>query len=163
MNPFTLTILLLLAPRSFVRRSVAHDVANEFASNKRLLASFPDKKLPPERLVEIEERAAKRVAKIRGALFGAFFYTATAVMMAVLSAMLLSAEFGRPTISVVYAIQIIAASVILIATLALLGWEIQSYGGSSLPEKANRWLFRSQYWVGTYLFVLAVSWDQSAI
>jgi len=163
MNPLTLIVLLLFAPRSFVKRAVVHDVATEFERNKQLLASFPDKQLPPEQLVGYEEAAASRVAKIREGLFAAFFYTATAVIMAVLSAMLLSAEFGKPTMHTTYAIQIIAAAIILIATLALLGWEIQSWGGNSLPEKANRWLFRSQYWLGTYLFVLAVSWDQSAI
>ncbi len=44
-------------------------------------------------------------------------------------------------------------------TLALLGWEIQSYKGVSLPENVNRWLFRLQYWFGTFLFVLSLPWS----
>ena len=155
--------MLLFAPKAFVKRAVAHDVAKEFETNTQLQKTFPNRELPPERLAEHEKLATKRVRKIRSALLSAFIYTLSAIAAAVFSAMILSSWMGKPSTLAVYAIQIVAAGIILIATLAVLGWEIQSWKGNTLPEKVNRWLFRSQYWVGTYLFVLAVSWDESAI
>ena len=163
MNPFISVILLLFAPKTFIRRSTAHAVSTEFETNKQLLEKYPDKELPPEDLKRYEEREGERTQKIRKALFGAFVYTVSAVVIAILSSLLLSAYFGKPTDLIVFAIQILAAAILLIATLALLGWEIQSIGGTTLPEQTNRWLFRAQYWLGTYLLVLSVSWDQSAI
>ena len=53
----------------------------------------------------------------------------------------------------------VAAGILLGATLSILGWEIQSYKGRTLPERVNRWLYRSLYVLGTFLLVLALSWQ----
>ena len=56
MNPFISVILLLFAPKAFIRRSTAHVVSTEFKTNKQLLEKYPDKELPPEDLKRYEER-----------------------------------------------------------------------------------------------------------
>jgi hypothetical protein len=59
----------------------------------------------------------------------------------------------------VYVLQAAGAAVILGATLAEIGRKIESYGGATLPEQMNGFMFRTLYVVGTFLFVVSVSWD----
>lgn len=49
--------------------------------------------------------------------------------------------------------QIIGASLLLWATLFVRGWDIQTFGGVTLAERVNRWIFRALYCVGTALIV----------
>jgi hypothetical protein len=50
-------------------------------------------------------------------------------------------------------LQLVGGGLALLATLAVLGWEIQSFKGDTLPEEVNKSLFRSAYWLGTFLIV----------
>jgi hypothetical protein len=49
--------------------------------------------------------------------------------------------------------------VLLWATLALRGWEVQSYSNATLTERVNQWIFRFLCCIGTFLFVAAIGWD----
>lgn len=158
MNPIKAIFLMLVRPRMFVRLSIEHDVALEFESNRQLLVAYPDRKLPPDKLKNFEDNARDRTRKIRSAFFAAIWYTVSAITLGLLTGHLIGLLAGKPSPILLSSLQIIAAGIILIATLSLLGWKIQSYKGQSLPEKANRWLFRTQYWIGTYLFVMSFGW-----
>jgi len=57
-------------------------------------------------------------------------------------------------------LQACSAAVVLVATLAACGWEIQTWGGESLVEKVNQWLIRSLFVVGTFFFSLFLGWAQ---
>jgi len=157
-NPFTTTVLVLVSPSQFVRRSVQHDVAFEFEKNQELLKLYPDRTLPPERAKSFEDLAWERTRKIREAFFAALLSTVVAVIAGIVAGTTLSGIAGKPDGVTVAVLQVVGASIILAATLAFLGWEIQSYKGQTLPEKVNRWLFRGQYWVGTAIFVFSVAW-----
>lgn len=157
-NPLTATIQALISPEAFVRRSVRHDIESEFETNKELLKAHPDRVLPPDREKNIEDNARLRTTKIRTALFVAAFSTVLAVLAGVIAGSTLQDIYGRPSSMTLAVLQVLGAGIILTATLAVLGWEIQSYKGQSLPEKVNRWLFRAQYWLGTFLFVMSVAW-----
>jgi hypothetical protein len=52
----------------------------------------------------------------------------------------------------------LGTAVLLWATLALKGWEIQTWGGVTLTERVNLWWFRGLYWIGTVLVVVAAIW-----
>ncbi|RUW85198.1 hypothetical protein [Mesorhizobium sp. M1E.F.Ca.ET.063.01.1.1] len=52
----------------------------------------------------------------------------------------------------------LGTGILLWATLALKGWDIQTWGGVSLTERVNRWWFRGLYWIGTMLVVMAAIW-----
>ena len=157
-NPIVATIEALISPDAFVRRSVQHDIESEFETNKELIKAYPDRTLPPDRAKNVEANARDRTLKIRAALSIAAFSTLLAVLAGVIVGSTLHDIAGSPSRTTVAILQVFGAGVILTATLAVLGWEIQSYKGQSLPEKVNRWLFRSQYWLGTFLFVMSVAW-----
>lgn len=52
-------------------------------------------------------------------------------------------------------LQAASAAILLWGTVFVRGWDIQSYGGATLSERANRTLYRALYVVGTRLGVFA--------
>jgi hypothetical protein len=54
--------------------------------------------------------------------------------------------------------QVGGAAIILAATIGIAGWEIQTWDGSTMPERVNRFVYRTAYVVGTYFFFLSVAW-----
>jgi hypothetical protein len=159
MLPIKAIFLLLFRPSKFVALSVRHDVALEFRTNKQLLEQYPNHQLPPERLKDFEDISWDKTKKIRTAFRTALCSTTFAVVVGALAGKCAASLFGRPPVAGLSAIQIIGVGTILVATLALLGWEIQSWKGQSLPEKVNGWLFKALYWLGTVLLVFSLSWD----
>lgn len=158
MSPITATVPVLICPSAFVRRAVRHDIAFEFEKNQEWLKLYPDRALPPERFKKFEDLAWERTRKIREAFFTALFSTFIAVLAGVVAGTTLGSVAGKPSVITVALLQVVGAAIILAATLAVLGWEIQSYKGQTFPEKVNRWLFRAQYWLGTFIFVVSMAW-----
>lgn len=54
---------------------------------------------------------------------------------------------------VVNILQIIGGLLLLWATLFIRGWDIQTYGGVTLAERVNRWIFRTLYCIGTAIII----------
>jgi hypothetical protein len=48
--------------------------------------------------------------------------------------------------------------VLLWATIAVRGNEIETWGGVTLSERVNKWIFQGLYFVGTTFLVWSVSW-----
>ncbi|MBU0710658.1 hypothetical protein KJ762_12465 [bacterium] len=65
--------------------------------------------------------------------------------------------FGKPEEILSNILQILGAIFILHGTLFLRGWEIQTFGGETLFEKMNRWIYRFQISFGTFIIVVALS------
>jgi hypothetical protein len=57
-------------------------------------------------------------------------------------------------------LQIAGTGLLLWATLFVRGWEIQTYGGKTLTERVNQWIFRALSFIGTLILVLALSLPQ---
>ena len=54
-------------------------------------------------------------------------------------------------------LQMAGASVLLWGTLFIRGWEVQSWGGATLTERVNQWIYRALYCVGTALVVYSLA------
>lgn len=54
-------------------------------------------------------------------------------------------------------LQMLGASLLLWGTLFIRGWEIQSYGGVTLTERANQWIYRTLYCAGTAFIVYSLA------
>jgi hypothetical protein len=54
-------------------------------------------------------------------------------------------------------LQIAGACLLLWGTLFIRGWEIQSYGGVTLTERVNQWVYRSLYCAGTAVIVFSLA------
>ena len=136
-HPLRAAWLLIARPRRFVELATRHDIDQEFQRNTQLLVAYPSRELPPDRVKNFEDNAADRTRKIRSAFGSALWSTGTAVFLGYLVGRGVSAYCGKPPLWVVSVLGVAGAAIILVATLALLGWEIQSYKGVSLPENAE--------------------------
>lgn len=87
-------------------------------------------------------------------------------LISVLCSGLLGCFFGllmvqicpAPPSFITTAMQILGALLLLWATLFVRGWDIQSYGGATFTECANRWIYRLLYCTGTAVLVLSLVW-----
>ena len=73
-------------------------------------------------------------------------------------AWLLSRYSILPTQPVLNWLQYGGIGILLWATLAKQGWNIQTWGGKTTAEKADQWVFRILYVVGSFCLFLSVMW-----
>jgi hypothetical protein len=92
----------------------------------------------------------ERLHILRRNLFGSLFLLATAMVLALLILRLSS----RP-----HPNWLGAASVFFLAwsTLARLGYAGKSFGGNSIIERLDERIFKTLFWIGTFLGILALS------
>lgn len=56
-------------------------------------------------------------------------------------------------------IVVVGTTILMWATLALQGWSIQSFKGTTLSERLNQRIFRTLYFVGTALISAGSIWS----
>jgi hypothetical protein len=134
-------VLLLFSPARFVREAADHDT-----------------RLPPAQNLTGEALTWDRVIRIRCSLATAFSSVVLSLTLGWVSGVFLIRTVGPASRTVIALLQLLAACIILGATLAVLDWETRSFTGQTLPEKVNRCLYRLLYVVGTYLLVLSLRW-----
>lgn len=96
--------------------------------------------------------------KIRRAIFSALLLVIGAGALGALIAKILELSYGPASRGAIVGLQVAGASILLWATLAVRGWEIQSFGGVRLSERVNRWIYRFLYSAGTAILVCSVVW-----
>lgn len=152
-------LLLLFRPDRFVGKAVEHDLSLELKRNEQLRAMFPTGQLPPERKQVFERNAQERTENIRKALWGGLRYTVVTVLAAWASGAVIEVTVGLPQPHVTRLLQLLGGAIVLGATLSLLGWEIHSIHGQTLPEQVNRSIYRYLYVIGTYAIALSLTWS----
>jgi hypothetical protein len=73
-----------------------------------------------------------------------------------MAGLLIGMVSGQRTALLVRALQIFGATVLLWATLFVRGWDIQTFGGVTLTERVNRWIYRLLYCLGTAAIVASL-------
>lgn len=144
-------------PRRFVELATHQSIASEFERNAQLLSAYPSRQLPPERVKALESQESERTRKIRAAYGKACLQTFASIVLGLVTGRLGTALLGPLPQWIESLLAVLSAAIVLTATLGLLGWEIQSWKGTTLPEQVNRALFRALYWLGTFLFAVSVS------
>jgi hypothetical protein len=74
-----------------------------------------------------------------------------------LAGKLLGTVTGVAISGLVGTLQITGATMLLWATLFVRGWDIQSWGGVTLTERVNRWIYRVLYCLGTAAIVASLA------
>lgn len=138
--------------------AVKHAIAQEFETNIQSRESYPDLQLPPERQKVITDGAWDQTRKIRRSFGRGFKWVIVALVLGWVSGGILNGTVGPVSSFVIIALQVLAAGILLGATLSLAGREIESWGGQTLPEQVDDLLYRILYTIGTYLLVLSLSW-----
>ena len=60
-------------------------------------------------------------------------------------------------------LQVVGACLLLWGTLFVRGWEVQTFGGVSLTERVNHWLYRGLYCLGTAVIVFSLAWPSCRV
>src|SRR5262245_60144124 len=102
----------------------------------------------------------KSASAIRRAFWGSCLLTFGSLVAGYVLGRVLRFTTGSANTSVATLVQALSASTVLIATLAARGWDIQTWSGSTIAEKVNKWLTRSLFVVGTFFFSLFLGWSQ---
>jgi hypothetical protein len=105
----------------------------------------------------LSQRIQKAVI-IRRAFWFSCLCTSGALLLGYFIGLSLKCIVGAASTSTATFVQAVSAGVVLIATLAVRGWEIQSYSGETLSEKVNQWLMRTLFVCGTFAFSLFLGW-----
>ncbi len=99
-----------------------------------------------------------RIAKVRSALIGSLYLVVASSLVGIVVGYLAHKLFGRSDKAIAI-LQIVGAGTLLWATIAVRGWDIQTFGGATLTERVNQWLYRFLYCFGTSILVLTVAWQ----
>lgn len=140
-NPLQAIVLLIFRPRVFETLAVDH-------------AAWLNQQARPKVNKQVEDSRT-----VRRSLITSLLLVAVAVLLGWLTGSILATFFGPPARSTNRVLQFIGVGVLLWATLAKQGWNIQSYNGNTLPELVDRWIYRGLYVIGSYIFVVSVAWS----
>jgi heme A synthase len=102
---------------------------------------------------------AEQTNKLRAGTRNAFITTLASILLAGLIGWTLSSFGWGPSKLSIYLLQGSGAAILLFATLAEIGWVIESIDGDELPELVNKWIFRFLYFCGTCLLFISFWWD----
>jgi hypothetical protein len=81
------------------------------------------------------------------------------ILFAFITAAFLRRNVTTTAPATVAALQVSGAGILLMATIGIAGWEIQTWDGATRTERANKLIYRGAYVLGTYLFFLAIAWS----
>jgi hypothetical protein len=117
----------------------------------------------PDAIAERQRRNAETpfysqsISRIRrGLLFSFLFVFGASALAAILSRLLLHlwGQFSNTTLEF---LQYLGIGIILWATLAKQGWSIQTFNGTTVPERLDEVIYRWLYVVGSFLLAFAIS------
>lgn len=94
---------------------------------------------------------------LRRAFFSSFLLVLGSAGVGYSGGLVFGMAYGCVGASTIVWLQIVGTSVLLWGTLFIRGWDIQTIGGVSLTERANQWIYRCMYCVGTAVLVASVS------
>jgi hypothetical protein len=157
MNLIRGLFLLLFLPDRFARHATEDAVKHELRENPEhinmAIANFP-----PQIRANIEASMRGQANRFRQRILGGVAITGVTIVVGVVAGIALRTVLS-PVKILVYTFQGVGAALILGATLAEAGREIETYGRRSLPERINAFAFRALYAAGTFCFVMSVAWD----
>jgi hypothetical protein len=130
-----------------------------------LLAVFLPNKFVTEEEMDNEERKnfpqppppeKPRIFIIRCAFWTSLFLVVLSGCIGYALGYAMALKIGCVDLYKITFLQIIGALFLLWGTLFVRGWEIQTFGGVTLTERVNRWIYRSMYCAGTAIIIFSL-------
>ncbi|HDL01016.1 MAG TPA: hypothetical protein ENH23_02150 [candidate division Zixibacteria bacterium] len=145
-----LFFLFIFRPKEFVR------TAEEFAKQQGSESKSGENK-------KAQSFSARQTNYLRQALGKSFGLVFGVILAGSLSGILLNELCGPagkwPARIILYS----GIAILLWTTLGKGGWSIRSYSGSTLPEQVDDLIFRILHLLGSYMLVLAATWQVAAV
>ena len=127
-----------------------------FSPNRLIAAERADeeaRKHSPQPKLPEEHRAVK----VRRAVWESLVWVLSSIAAGYFGGLLLGTFSGQATSALIQALQVLGVTVLLWATLFVRGWDIQSWGGVTLTERVNQWIYRLLYCFGTSAIVASLA------
>ena len=130
-----------------------------------LLAVFRPEKLVKEEEKDNEERKnfspplappEQRAFVIRRAFWSSLLLMIASTAIGYIVGQVIDKLLGSVPKILITSLQITGAMLLLGGTLFVRGWEIQSYGGVTLSERVNKWIYRALYCIGTTIIICSL-------
>lgn len=126
--------------------------------------------LSPKKVVDEAEKerarlqAERDVELVRRTLGASLLVVVVAAVLGGVLGLLAGALLGCAARWLVVGLQVTGAGILLWATLFVRGWDpnFTSWGGQTLLERVNQWIYRGLYFVGTVVFIFALFWPSCA-
>jgi anti-sigma-K factor RskA len=131
------TVLALFAPARFLR--------------------FQDRVTKPLGIPAASDNTS--VTVVSRAFWTAVVVVAAAAVVGAATGLALSRVLGAATPKGIAALQIIGASILLLATIYVRGPAIETYGRRTLIERVDRWVYCGGYFLGTAAIVASLAWS----
>jgi hypothetical protein len=126
-----------------------------FAPQKLLEAQVVDDEIR-KGLPQPSSPPASGAFKVRRAFWTSLVLVLSSIAAGYTAGKGINVASGPVTSSLVGTLQIIGATMLLWGTLFVRGWDIQTYGGVTLTERVNQWIYRSLYCLGTAVVVTSL-------
>jgi ABC-type dipeptide/oligopeptide/nickel transport system permease subunit len=155
-------MIFVFCPSRFIKIASYNDLPEEIKTSLRLQETFPgiQVQIGLDRQKDLEESALQSASRIRHSFKIGFGLALLTLIGGYGLGILLGYLLGPARRIIIALLQSFAALIILGATLSLAGWEIQTFGGKTLSEKVNRWLYQISYVIGTGILVASLTWPQ---
>lgn len=148
---------LFFRKEAFVSEATSHLIRLSFSNNQQLRDKYPDERLPPEKEKEFRESISASVDIIRHSVRKSLILCLVAVVFAgAIVLPLKNNSLGSLVPSLGLLSGMAGVFLVLWATLGVLGWEIQTVKGRTLPEELNKFWFRLLYFLGTVLIFVSL-------
>lgn len=130
------------------------------------IAAFRPKVLAEAELADNEVRKGfpqpppheePRAFKVTRALWGSLIWVIGSIALGYAIGKTLHSILQGPSGTLARVLQVLGAMLLLWGTLFVRGWDIQSWGGVTLSERVNRWIFRFLYCLGTAIIVTSLA------
>jgi hypothetical protein len=99
------------------------------------------------------------VIVVSRAFWTAVVVVAAAALVGALLGLTLGRVIGTPTPRGVAILQIVGASILLLATIYVRGPAIETYDRETLIERVDRWIYCAGYFLGTAAIVASLAWS----
>lgn len=150
---FVSLFLLVFRPKRFIELAVEHDFQNLLATDAGFRKTHADRAMTESFWLHNEPNERSRTETMRAGLAKSLRSTITSVVAGIVIGGAIRWGLQHPLRIIAAAVAVSGAAVLLAATLALRGREIASWDRETLPEELDASLFRTLYWIGTFLIV----------
>jgi hypothetical protein len=151
------SLLAVIQPRAFTRSLAEDDLRLELRTNRQLAEASQESK--KEFLVKGEYSIIGRATLLRRKLVSAFVLLVGAALVGLLVRSLISPAVVSAWKTAVRDLSIVSLFLFAWATLGRMGWGGQSNVGNTVMERADDFILRALYALGTFFGVLAATWN----
>lgn len=95
--------------------------------------------------------------KVRRAFWESLIWVLCSMAVGYLCGLLVCVAYGHASQVLIRVLQGIGATLLLWGTLFVRGWDIQTFGGVTLTERVNRWIYRLLYCLGTAVLIASLA------